>query len=177
VVVVWIYWVLRRVQGFAIRFASIGLAGILLVSLLAVTDLGSRMVENVQLLLGTGWEDQDIDKFLRGDYARGAAVLYYLSEPLKIIGDGPSKYYDPVSKEFLLGNRGQVFTFYSEVGMLGVASSFWFLFRIGAEFSSRIRWPLVLSVAALSITSSVMSDASIMFAYTFFLRTSLLSQK
>jgi hypothetical protein len=149
---------------------------------------GRGLLEQVENKIRTGvvqlslehLKSQDESVFLQGGYSRGAAILFYLSQPLKLIGDGPSRYYDPSTREYSLGNTGQIFTRYSEIGLVGLITSFWILYKIGKSVSfasTSMRIGTFLVICALTLTSSVMSDASIMLAYNIFLRTNLLSMK
>ena len=120
------------------------------------------------------------DVFFEGGYSRKAAVLYYLSEPLNVFGDGPSKYYDPVTREYILGNKGQLFTFYSEIGIVGLLLGYFLLFILAWKkkgTSRAIAAPYFLLAITLTTTTSVMTDASIMLAYSLFLSTNLVSNK
>lgn len=107
-------------------------------------------------------------KFQEGQYSRAAAVLYYLSEPLKFLGDGPSAYYDVLNREHLLGNTGHIFTFYSEVGIVGLIMSYWLIYELGRYYcpnNSVQRNLYFFAIVCLSITSSLLSDAGILLAY------------
>lgn len=93
-------------------------------SLSATTAVGTfeRLIDD--------WKNPDQEAFVSGDYSRSAAILFYLSEPIKIIGDGPSRYYDRETETYSLGNRGHVFTFYAEVGIIGLFLSYLVFFLI-----------------------------------------------
>lgn len=134
------------------------------------TDFVEQLsVESIQAASGSNFED--------GKYERTAAIYYYLNQPLKIIGDGPSAYYDALNREFTLGNTGQVFTFYAEVGLVGLMVGYMILFvmskQYGASRSMATGCFLVLSI--LTITCFVLSDTSLLLAYCIFLKTNLVS--
>jgi hypothetical protein len=117
--------------------------------------------------------------FLAGRYGRGAAVAYYLNREILWLGDGPSRYYDPLSRVRLLGNWGHAFGFYSEVGVFGWLFSVLFFLLIafpGQDGKFRLRWVpvlLFLAIQALSFTTQIMNDISIVLAYCIFAKTYL----
>jgi hypothetical protein len=178
IVGLWAYFVLRQFSLKTLVRVSFGAVAVIAV----VQNLGysQSWVSNVQPVLQqvTFSRTSDEATFREGSYARSAAVLYYLRQPLKVWGDGPSKYYDPVTKRYVLGNRGQIFTFYAEIGMVGLLVGYLILLAMARKTrraSRRIALPLFFCVSALTITTSVMSDASIMLAYSIFLNTNLAS--
>lgn len=119
----------------------------------------------------------NLDRFLEGGYSRTAAVLYYLNEPLKLLGDGPSRYYDPLTRTRLLGNTGHVLTFYGELGLIGLFVSYWIMYRIAKRKrgnSPEMARLYFLVAVLLTATTSVMSDASIMLSYNLFLSTDMI---
>ena len=136
-----------------------------------------QLLENFQDLVWRITFDVDeyssYENFAAGRYSREAAVLYYLNEPLKFFGDGPSKYYDPVTQEYLVGNNGLIFTFYSEIGLLGLGAGYMVIYSIAREFSDkRVAFiPILFSfcMIGLTITTNVLSDMSIIFSFVLFL--------
>lgn len=163
------------------------------ISLLIISSVASVIVslgfadnlkENIELAvsdltLSGGDSRAEIKAFLEGKYSRQAAVLYYLSQPIKFIGDGPSRYFDPITGEYSLGNRGQIFIFYSEIGLIGLFLGFLILFfmqRSYSDTSLKFRMGLFIIISLLTLTTSVMSDASLIFMYNIFLSASFLSQ-
>jgi len=123
----------------------------------------------------------DEAKFLAGEYSRLAAVRYHVNRPLSILGDGPSRYYDPVSKQYILGNMGQIFTMYSEVGIIGLFLSYLILFSMitsnKRRVSKRTALPFFIAVSILTFTISVLSTASIIFMYCLFSSVGLIQAK
>jgi hypothetical protein len=111
------------------------------------------------------------EAFLSGNYGRGAAVAYYLSGDILWLGDGPSKYYDVFSKTRLRGNTGHIFTFYSEVGLLGWLASVLIFSLIafpGREWRMRVCLVGLLSfvsIQLLSFTTQIMNDVSVVLIY------------
>ena len=120
--------------------------------------------------------------FLAGSYGRGAAIAYYIRRGISLFGDGPSSYYSPLNRQYLLGNRGHIFTFYSEIGLLGWLSSVLVLFGLAFLDPSRpwsMRWSwlrflVFVSIMALSYTTEVMNDISVFLAYALTLRLHML---
>ena len=111
------------------------------------------------------------EAFLSGAYSRGAAISYYINQGIKWFGDGPSKYFNVFSNIRMRGNTGHIFTFYSEVGLLGWLASVAIFFMIafpGSGWRIRVSWVGLLSFVAvmmLSFTAQVMNDISIFLIY------------
>lgn len=92
---------------------------------------------------------------------------------LCISGNGPSASYDPVSRIHFRGNTGHGLIFYGEVGLIGLIVSYWILYRIAIRRkgdSSEFAVLYLLVIVGLSITTSILSDASIMLAFNIFIR-------
>ncbi len=176
---VWGYYLLR---GKKIRAVfSVGLASLALVITLAYLGATQQWLWQLshaarQLSIR---EVADEEVFLMGGYSRGAAILYYISRPLSLFGDGPSKYYDPLTRTYLLGNTGQLFAFYGEVGLIGLLLGYAIFhamaYRRGSSVSSRRLYFLI--AVGLTITSNVQADASVMLAYNLLLSTGLLPER
>ncbi|MCI0707130.1 MAG: hypothetical protein L0Y80_06590 [Ignavibacteriae bacterium] len=118
-------------------------------------------------------ERGSFETFSQGGYSRSAAVLYYLEQPLSFLGDGPSRYYDPVAQSYEVGNRGQLFTFYSEVGIFGLIAGYWVLYSIASKrFISLTRMEFIffLVTVGLTATTNVLSGADKMLAYCLLLK-------
>lgn len=122
-----------------------------------------------------------VELYLTGEYARGGAIRYFLSQGVSIFGDGPTKYYNPITRERLRGNRGHFLTFYSEVGLLGWGASIavFLLMVLVPDKRGRptLRWVGVLLFAVLmmmSLTLEIMNDISVVFAYVLISRYYLL---
>ncbi len=173
---VWAYYLLRGKKIWAVF--SVGLASLALV--ITLYYLGATQQWLWQLSYVTRQfsikEVAEEEIFLMGGYSRGAAILYYLSRPLSLIGDGPSKYYDPLTRTYLLGNKGQIFNFYGEVGLIGLLLGYAILHAMAYRRGSsvRTRWLYFLIAVGLTITSNVQADASVMLAYNLFLSTGLI---
>jgi hypothetical protein len=125
--------------------------------------------------------DRAIERYLSGEYARGGAIRYFISQGVSFFGDGPTKYYNPVTRVRLRGNRGHFLTFYSEVGLLGLGVSAVVFLLIILETDRRgrptLRWVGVLLFAVvmmMSLTLEIMNDISVVFAYVLISRYYLL---
>jgi len=107
----------------------------------------------------------DLETFKEGEYARGAAILYFLSEPLKLIGEGPGSYVNPLTNEMELGLHGEYFKMYAELGLVGVVTSLTGIMFIVFNKLKKgsYRYLIVITVIMLGITSDIYSDASLMF--------------
>jgi hypothetical protein len=141
-------------------------------------SFGEKLDNTIEQITFEGDAQEAEDAFLSGNYSRGAALLYYLDQPMKIIGDGPSRYYSPVTREYVLGNTGQLLTFYSEVGMAGLLAGYIVLFVLASRhngISSVYKAFLFFVVSIITITTGVMNDSSIMLTYAMLLRTDLIS--
>jgi len=111
------------------------------------------------------------EKFLSGSYARGAALNYYLTRGISLLGDGPSKYLDIYTREKFVGNNGHLLAFYSEVGLLGWLSSVAIFFV--ASFpkrskNNRVYWSNLLtfiSLMLITITSFVMDNTAVLLIF------------
>lgn len=175
---IWGYFAVRH---FNLRkLAQLAVVGPLVVVILVqagyLTRWRNLAVPAISSIALAGPTDQST--FLSGGYSREAGVLYYLSQPLKILGDGPSRYYDPVKRTYILGNTGQVFTMYAEAGLVGLILSYGILWAIasrGRRSSREMRLLYFAALAGVTITTSAMTDASIMLAYALFTTTDLVS--
>jgi len=178
VIFIWGYFFLRR---FSIKnIIRLGLIGAVILATFTYFKYWDTWVGDIQPVLAQVnlQEASNLDAFLIGSYSRSAAILYYLNQPLKWWGDGPSKYYDPVTRTYLLGNRGQLFAFYAEVGLIGLFMGYLILFsmtRNKLRTTAVTAMPYFVCISALTITTSVMSDASIMLMYNLFMSTNLIS--
>jgi hypothetical protein len=114
--------------------------------------------------------ESGVDRYLSGSYSRGGALSYFWSQGLSLFGDGPSRYYNPITRVRLRGNYGHFFTFYSEVGLFGWGTSVlvFLLMALERRASNRLSWVGLLLFALiqmLSFTLEIMNDISAVFAY------------
>lgn len=179
VILIWLVFLLRRfkVKVLVKSLAIVTGAALLILSLgfyefleWKISDALTQVsIESIQSAAGSNFEE--------GKYERTAAIYYYLTQPLKILGDGPSAYYDALNREFTLGNTGQVFTLYAEVGIVGLLFGYLIFFEMSRRRSAskKMAWGCFLLISALTITAFVLSDVSLMLAYNIFLKTNLVS--
>lgn len=179
VILIWTCFLLRRfnVKDMLRSLAIISIAMVLILSLGFYDFLAWKIsnvveqvsTESIQNATGAGFEE--------GKYERTAAIYFYLTQPLKIIGDGPSVYYDALNREFTLGNTGQVFTLYAEVGLVGLLLGYLIFFEMSRRRSAsrKMAWGCFLLLSALTVTAFALSDASLILAYNIFLKTNLVS--
>jgi len=164
-------------------FVAIGISAVVLVGLLAMLFQAGVMTfrpiyhtqAKVSRFLLMSEEEKREEAFLSGGHARDAAIQHYLHEPVKWIGDGPGMYYDTATRERTIGNWGHVFTFYTEVGLIGWLLSVCFFFvlafpvRIGRSTvrmrASWVRLLMFFSINILCFAKYPMNDSSMMFTY------------
>jgi hypothetical protein len=176
---------------FAIRFLSIktlfylGIGLVLLAGILFSFGVFNDIIDEFSYSLTTNLSasESKTEAFMTGGYGRGAAIAYYLNNELEVIGDGPSRYYDAVSQEYLRGNYGHIFTYYSEVGLVGLLLSYLIFFLIAFPLRGgriQVRWVgvLIFSVLLLlSFTTEVLPNISIVLIYCIVAMTYLIPQK
>jgi hypothetical protein len=138
-------------------------------------------INNIQRVMEQVGDANPEERFLRGNYDRAAAVQYYMEQGISWFGDGPSAHTNALTGERTRGNFGHLFTFYSEVGLLGWLLSilvfFFITFQItdGKIHISWIRILIFLSVNILSFTSNIMNDIGVMLSYCIIARYHLLA--
>lgn len=181
VILIWVVFLLRRFKvRDLVKSLTIATAAVLLILSLGFYDslrwkisnaVQQVSIEAIQSSAGTNFEE--------GKYERTAAIYFYLTQPMKILGDGPSAYYDALNREFTRGNTGQVFTLYAEVGIVGLLLGYLIFFEMSRRpnASKKMAWGCFLLISSLTITSFVLSDVSLMLAYNIFLSTGLVSRR
>lgn len=179
VILIWVAFLFRRfkLKNLLKSLAIVATAFVLLLSLGLYDFLKWKITDAVQQASLDAIESATGSGFEEGKYERTAAVYYYATQPLKVLGDGPSAYYDALNKEFTLGNRGQIFTLYAEVGILGLAFGYLIFFQMSRRrtASKKMAWACFFLISALTVTAFVLSDASLILAYNIFLKTNLIS--
>ncbi len=106
----------------------------------------------------------------QGMAERTDLIIFFVTEKLKIIGDGPFTYFDPIKKEFpRFKNYSQYLWFYSDLGLIGVFLVFVYYF---SEYRKRhpktdYRAILLGVILVFSLFTNTMSDLA--FNFTFFL--------
>lgn len=180
VIMIWlVYWFRRfRVKDMVKSFAVIGIAFALVLSLGFYDFLAWKLSDAVQQMSVESIQSAAGNNFEEGKYERTAAIYYYLTQPMKVLGDGPSVYFNALSREFTLGNTSQIFTFYAETGIVGLAIGYLIFFVMSKQYgaSGKMAWGCFLIISTLTITSFVLSDTSLMLSYCIFLKTNLVSE-
>jgi hypothetical protein len=151
----------------------------MILGMMGATGILQPTVEDLRFSITANLNTQKSTTFQSGGYGRGAAFAYYLNQDLKWFGDGPSKYYDPVTKGYVLGNTGHILTFYAEVGLLGLVCSyivFYFMQRSKRSWLSLsvIDILAIGSIVGLGIVIPVMNDISVVLAYCIFAKQHLI---
>ena len=171
VLMVWGIYLLVRFRSKQIFYGLLIL--IILVGTLASIGVFNKPIESMlKTIKGSlSVSEGATEKFLSGSYARGAAINYYLTRGISLLGDGPSKYLDIYTREKFVGNNGHLLAFYSEVGLLGWLSSVAIFFV--ASFpkrskNNRVYWSNLLtfiSLMLITITSFVMDNTAILLIF------------
>ena len=133
------------------------------------------------LVLGIGM-DNKVRHYLNGGYSRAGALYYYARvEDVLWLGDGPSLYSNPISKERFRGNVGHIYTFYSEVGLIATFLSYFIFFQIMLPLNglvirfSMYRLLIFFAVFVLSFTTQIMNDISVVLTYCLLAKMHLLN--
>lgn len=117
------------------------------------------------------------EKFESKEYGGGATlprfapIIIFLNQPLKLIGEGPYNFYDPLTKVWRYGSgHSQIFWTYNDIGVIGLFFSSFFLFLIAFKNRQTNKHYLLyfFVVCLYSIVTTTLSDLSIMFSYIFF---------
>lgn len=181
VILIWVVMLLRRfkLKDIIKSLAIVSFAVLLILSLGFYDFLRWKISQGLEQASIDAIESSAGKNFEEGKYERTAAIYYYLTQPIKILGDGPSKYYNAITKEFTLGNTGQIFTLYAEVGLVGLLFGYLIFYEMSRRkaASKKMAWGCFLLISALTITTFVLSDASFLLAYNIFLRTNLVPEK
>ena len=114
-----------------------------------------------------------MERFEEGKYARAAAILYFISEPLKLFGDGPGKYVNPLTGEMELGLQSQYLKSYAELGLSGMILSIVGIFVIVKSLLNRgfYRYIVIFTILALGVTSDLYNDSGLMFVLFLLIHT------
>lgn len=161
-----------RYLNFKTLVYSVGALGVAVMALALSGALNEIVADFTYSLANNARIDvSSQEAFLSGNYARGAAIAYYIDKGTSWFGDGPSRYYDVFSKSRVLGNTGHILTFYSEIGLLGWLVSVLIFFMVAFPIRKgriRLHWTSLLSFAAvqlLSATTQIMNDISVVLIY------------
>jgi len=183
-VMVWAVYFARRLRARTLLVTVAAIA--LVVGVLIAFGLANRIIEPFTVGVGGALaQSYDVKSYLTGNYARGAAIKYYLTSDILWFGDGPLRYSDPIHWVLYRGNTGHVFTYYSEVGLFGWLLSVLIFFRIGfpGRFRTRFRGrQAAMTVNALafgglqvlSFTTEVLNHLGVVLIYCIVVRTFLI---
>lgn len=114
-----------------------------------------------------------VKEFLKGGYSRTAALVYLISEPLKVVGDGVGAYVDLDTNEYRWGLRGQIFIFYAEIGIIGLTLSYYLAYAMVKEVAKKMMLFHVVilgSFVLFTYTSRPFADFSILLTILLFSR-------
>lgn len=170
-------WYLLSSMNFKV-IAVVSVVFCLVIMIIAVfgqlENIWSNLYDIVQKNLNP--DATQLSNYLRGGYGRGAAILYYIRSDILWWGDGPSAYYNVFDRINIRGNTGHIFTFYTELGLLGWLVSLLILFFMSVQLSlsnTCLSWVKLLgffSIFTLGFTTNVMNDISIILTYCLILK-------
>jgi hypothetical protein len=124
----------------------------------------------------TNDRDRAIQSYTDPDQVpRFGPLLIFLSNDLKIIGEGPYDFYNPINKEWKYGGgHSLLYWLYNDIGIIGIALAFLSLFLMSYRKTGnkRIRFCYFSLLIITSIVTTSMSDMAIMFTYNYFISIS-----
>ena len=164
------------------RMVFFGGAAVVMAVAMVMSGALEPIVQKLQTSIVANASLAKTDKFLSGGYGRGAALSYYISQPINWLGDGPTRYYNPVTREYTRGNTGHAFTYYAEVGLVGLLLSYlvMYLMRRAGRPLFKVSLMDLLSfgaLVALSFILYVMNDVSVIMAYCIFAKHYLIPKR
>ena len=181
---VWGFFFLTKLNR---KFAWRLLIGVVIaLSLFIMTEQATTIVDKVVVNLQRVARDLNgnpaaVERYLNGGYSRGGAIYFYLNNDLLWFGDGPARYTNPINRERMRGDVGHIFSFYSEIGLLGLLTSLLILALIvfhvrGWRVRKGFQPLLMYGVALIFIfTLQFMNDISVVLAYCIFAKSHLLA--
>lgn len=183
IIFVWLVYAIRYFSVRTLIYGAISLT--LIISILVFSGVFDEIIDDISHSLTSNLtaSESKTKSFLSGGYGRGAAIAYYLNNKLEIIGSGPSKYYDAINKNYTRGNNGHIFTYYSEVGIIGLLLSYAIFFLIAFPIRNghmRVRWVGVLMLITLmlqSFTTEILANVSIVLIFSIIALTYLIPEK
>jgi hypothetical protein len=169
---IWGYYLITKVKLKIILYFVI--TGVLVVSLAYLFGLRDQILANVSAIEEQLAFNLKLEKarsfYLNAQGNRTAALLYLLSVPLKLLGEGPHALYNPITNRFNKGgDTGQFISFYVELGIIGLLTSYLVCYTIirGLKISQfTILYFIVLCL--ISAVSNIFLDASIMMIFVIF---------
>jgi hypothetical protein len=151
----------RRTVLFSATAASIALVGFI------NSDIFLSRLPYVLTQIDLSNASEQMALFSAGELSKVGGVAYFLNEPFKLFGDGPLNYYDPVSRQYVLGVTGHLLSFYGEVGFLGLLLSYLICILILPgpirSMPTIIIW--VISLFILSLSVNILADVSVMLTF------------
>lgn len=180
--IVWFFYLIFRLRFKELGFVFVSLITLVVLSLMIVRSSvlityapSLNTISKISKLEEVITGDVDYTSFLNGGTARTEALSYYLNHPIKWLGNGPGSAYDTATGKRTIGGWGHVFTFYAEVGLLGLALSMFVFFIIAfpirvlrSAITIRFSWVqllMFLSIIMVTIVKYPMGDTSISFTY------------
>jgi hypothetical protein len=170
-------WGMYLLSHLSVRtvLASVATAGALITALFA-PGVGQAIQERTESrVVSIFTQSHDAKSYLKGNYARGAALVYYLNRDVLWFGDGPSRFTNVITKVRQRGNTGHAFTYYSEVGLIGWGLSA--LVFLAIAVPGRLTpMPLLnlaafMSVQILSFTTEVLNHVGVFLIYCIIVNT------
>lgn len=166
-----LYYIVTKVKVRVILISTFAGA---LVALLAYLFLWRQIETNVHAIKSQLSFDIELSRaeifYNTAQGNRAAALLYLSSQPLLIIGEGPHSLYNPITNTFNKGgDTGQLISFYVDLGLLGLITSYMMLYLIirGLQNSGFTKLYL-FTLFFISIVSNIFLDASIMMIFVIF---------
>lgn len=135
--------------------------------------LNELIMEKIEVLISrlTNVSDGAIENFNKGEYARAAAIIYFLETPLKIIGDGAGRYLNMNTMEYKLGLHGQSLLMYAEIGIAGIILYYSFMLNLLKRLIRKVNKFHIISfviIMLFTLTSRPFTDISILLSYFIF---------
>lgn len=181
IVLVWIIYIISHLRliniiiGFTLTTFIFGVLIIFSLSDLMTFPYLQNTIVKVTQITQVFDKNIDYEVFLSGGHDRVAAISYYLNQPVKWIGDGPGSVYNTATGQRKVGGWGHIFTFYAEVGLIGLVISYLIFFSIAFpihfgshKFQMRASWTRALIFMTIIIVTFIkypMGDSAIIFTY------------
>lgn len=159
--------------------------GLIFMAILATSGVVEKQIQDLAGTISGSLSTSQMatERFLEGEYARGAALYYYISRGIRLLGDGPSRYYDVQSRSRLIGNTGHLFSFYSEVGLLGWLCSVMIFFLIAFPIkNSKVQVSLssllnFLALMSITLTTFLMDNIAVLLIFFIMSMTHLIPRR
>lgn len=177
-----IYFGKKRTYGNKKTLLSMGcfnfaiITGILFI---LFTDSGSAIIQAVGDTYRSQISSGTIERFYAGSYSRLGAIKDILFSPIKLLGDGLTKYFDHDSLIYYRGVHGHLFLYYNELGLLGLILSYYVIWANFRAYSKGIDACGLLIFSGFLLLTLVMrplEQISILLTFNLFLRLNYLSR-